>query len=60
LDIINQSNKVLNNSELIGIKSIEQNESKTNAEFVFGIKIFNKFKIYFEIKNFIYIFQAMI
>jgi hypothetical protein len=47
--IINQNNKVLNNSELIGINNSKQNESKTNAEFVFGIKIFIKFKVYFEI-----------
>jgi hypothetical protein len=39
LDIINQNNKVLNNSELIGINNIEQNESKSDEEFVFGIKI---------------------
>jgi hypothetical protein len=35
--IINQNNKVLNNSELIEIENIEQNESKTDEEFVFGI-----------------------
>jgi hypothetical protein len=43
LGVINQNNKVLNNSELIGNKNIEQNESNTDEEFVFGIQIYNNF-----------------
>jgi hypothetical protein len=49
--IIDENNEFLSNSELIGIKNNNKNESKTNEEFAFGID-FLKFKIIVKLINY--------